>query len=328
MYNNVVNSYIEEKYKDKIKQRLKVLDHAHKFGIKSAIDAYDVSERTIKYWRARLRKGKGYVPALAPKSTRPIHTRVPKTQEYIVAYIKEIKGSRPKIGKEKIAVLIQERFGITISPTTVYRIINRLIKQGRLKKRIKVSYYGKTGKIIERKASKTKHKLRRKGYIPKHRGDVIQIDTVVIHALNKKYYILTAIDIFNRISYAQAYTSHSSKTAKEFLISLAQWFGYRINHVQTDNGSEFCKYFDEACTQLGVTHFWNHVRSPKENAFIERFNRTIQEEWLVNHMHLFNIGIINQINDSMKQYIDWYNEERPHWSLSFKAPRVYDKEIS
>ncbi len=36
----------------------------------------------------------------------------------------------------------------------------------------------------------------------------------------------------------------------------------------------------------------------------------------------------DKINHSLKQYLDWYNEERPHWSLNFKAPRVYDREIS
>ena len=54
----------------------------------------------------------------------------------------------------------------------------------------------------------------------------------------------------------------------------------KIENVQTDNGSEFHGEFEEACTKLEIEHYWSRVKTPKDNAGNERFNRTLQEEFI------------------------------------------------
>ena len=49
---------------------------------------------------------------------------------------------------------------------------------------------------------------------------------------------------------------------------------------QTDNGSEFEAVFDHYCQHNNILHKWTYPRCPKINGVIERFNRSIQEEWL------------------------------------------------
>jgi len=48
--------------------------------------------------------------------------------------------------------------------------------------------------------------------------------------------------------------------------------------VNTDNGSEFLKNFEQACNKMNIQHFFTYPRTPKMNPLAERFNRTIQEE--------------------------------------------------
>jgi transposase-like protein len=192
---NIIRSRIPEKNKERVLERLKVLDHAQKFGIKSAIDAYGVCERTIKYWRKKLRESHGVAAELAPKTTRPFHTRQSKVPQRVKEYIRDLKKSKPRLGKEKIVELVKVDCGYTLSPTTVWNIIEYWKRRGELPDRVRYSLYAQTGNLILRKPKKTKKKLRRKKYMPESPGDLIQIDTIVIYILGKRYYILTAIDI-------------------------------------------------------------------------------------------------------------------------------------
>ena len=54
----------------------------------------------------------------------------------------------------------------------------------------------------------------------------------------------------------------------------------RIAAILSDNGSEFAKYFEEACNRLKIIHIYSRVHTPKDNPFCERFNRTVQEEFM------------------------------------------------
>jgi transposase InsO family protein len=50
--------------------------------------------------------------------------------------------------------------------------------------------------------------------------------------------------------------------------------------VQTDNGSEFAKHFDDYCRDSGLNYFFNYPKHPESNSYLERFNRTIQSSVL------------------------------------------------
>jgi transposase InsO family protein len=320
-YENIIKTKIPEEKQDQIKHRLKVLDHANKYGIKSAIGAFEVSERTIKYWRAKLRNSNGVIKELASKSTRPLNTRKRSFGIKIINYVKEVKLSHPKLGKDKISILLKQDLNEEVSPVSVFNIIKDLKQRGELQDRVKVRFGVKTGKMTIIKPFKRKTKLRIKDYKPDAPGDLIQLDTVVIFVNGKRYYTLT------RLAFAYISTSHTSINAERFLKRLNTLFGYEIKRVQTDNGSEFHKCFDEACSKLNIVHYFNYPHSPKMNAYIERFNRTIQEEFLNRHKNLFLIQDLETINKHLNNYLDFYNNKRPHWGLHLNNPRCYTNSI-
>ena len=54
------------------------------------------------------------------------------------------------------------------------------------------------------------------------------------------------------------------------------------------------------------------------NAHEERFNRTIQEEYI--DYHVSELINTDSFNDKLMDYLIWFNTERPHWSLGLKSP--------
>jgi transposase InsO family protein len=139
----------------------------------------------------------------------------------------------------------------------------------------------------------------------------------VLFLQDSRRYLLTAVDRFSRLAFARMYTSHSSLTAADFLRRLQMLVGEDLVHVHTDNGSEFHKHFEAAVKDLKLQHWWSRTKTPKDNAICERFNRTIQEEF---------IGLGNAYADPAEfnvRLTDWlieYNFHRPHAALGYRRP--------
>ncbi len=118
------------------------------------------------------------------------------------------------------------------------------------------------------------------------------------------------------------YSSKHSKNAADFLKRLHYLFEARIENLQTDNGSEFAKYFSDACRSLGIVQYHTYPRTPKMNAHIERFNRTISEDF-IEERRLLLVSDIDRFNDELVEWLLWYNTERPHQSLGMLSPLQY-----
>ena len=54
------------------------------------------------------------------------------------------------------------------------------------------------------------------------------------------------------------------------------------------------------------------------NAHVERFNRTLQEEFIDYHEELLSEP--EQFNKKLIPWLLWYNAERPHWALELNSP--------
>lgn len=130
---------------------------------------------------------------------------------------------------------------------------------------------------------------------------------------------MTSLNIRNKRAYVHISKSHSSRESLEVLKQIDE----KIPCIQTDNGSEFNKDFHQYCLKNNIKHFFTYPYSPKQNAFIERFNRTLSEEFIVWHRDLMIKGDMETLKTKLKEYLDYYNNRRPHSSLGFLSPMQY-----
>ena len=88
--------------------------------------------------------------------------------------------------------------------------------------------------------------------------------------------------------------------------------------IQTDHGPEFGKWFVE---RVKRNHRYSRIGKPNDNAHIERFNRTIQEECLDKLQRDVKV-----INFELKKYLRYYNEYRLHMGIELKTPLQFIQE--
>jgi len=300
--------------KQEVERRAKILDFWKKHGEQAARDAFSISRRTLYRWQAALGKRQGHLDALDPLSTAPKKRRRRNVLVEVETFIIAEREAHPRLGKKKLAVLLRED-GYAVSESYVGRVIHELKERKLLASGKKLSFFAQTGKHHEVQQVR-RTKLRR----AHKRG--MELDTIIRFIDGTKRYILTAIDVERKFAFAGAYTSHSSKSAADFLRRVIEVCPFEIEELQTDNGSEFAKHFEDACAALGLTHFNTHVRSPKENAFIERFNRTISEDFIMLNRALLRDDV-DAFNLKMVDWLLWYNTVRPHESLGMVSPLRY-----
>src|SRR5215472_619155 len=172
------------------------------------------------------------------------------------------------------------------------------------------------GQRIEKK--KRSKGRRPKGYKANGPGECGAFDTVEYFLDGIRRYVITFTDHYSRFGFAWATQSHGSLAAREFFEIVAEVFPYPLKSVLTDNGSEFMKHFDEEVRRLHKNHWHTYPKTPKMNAHVERFNRTLQEEFIDYHEELLTEP--EQFNKKLIPWLLWYNAERPHWALELNSP--------
>ena len=94
-----------------------------------------------------------------------------------------------------------------------------------------------------------------------------------------------------------------------------------IKSIQTDNGAEFLGNFDEYLKRKQIPHYFSYPRCPKINGCVERYNRTLKEEFVYNHLD--SIENIELFRRRLAEYLIFYNTERPYKTLGLKSPIDY-----
>lgn len=247
----------------------------------ATLDAFPHKRSTLYRWKQQWINESKKIESLNEKHRSPITKRKRLWPEEVISEIKRLRSREvhPNLGSEKIYPLLNAFCLSKNLKCPQSRTIANLIKDlGGL--RIypqKVSHFGKIKKINRQKV------LRKpKDFEALYPGHLVALDTVEKFINGVKRYVITFEDIHTRFSFAWATKSHASLVAKEFFDKCRQVFPFpfEFQYVLTDNGSEFKKHFDEELRKLHLTHFHTYPKTPKMNAHLERFNRTIQEEFI------------------------------------------------
>ncbi|MEK6828648.1 MAG: integrase core domain-containing protein [Nanoarchaeota archaeon] len=262
-----------------------------------------ISRQTVYRWLKRARVGSREAlkyQGLGRKSTKPktVHWKVTsETSERIISLREDMH-----LGSRKIKYML----GVSFSERTIHRFLKRKGKIPKLKNyRRPLFQNGHAMRPVNTKGL---------GYLQMDTKHV----TPELSGLQFTVYEYAAIDIFSRFKLAVILPDISSDSASLALQYFLKWFPFEIKYVQTDNGLEFQRTFQEICIKKNLKHYFIHKNSPNENAVIERSFRTDQDEfyfWLnkePNH--------IGELNTWLQEFIKKYNFIRPHQSLNYLTP--------
>lgn len=258
---------------------------------------YGVSRSTIWRWVKRAKKlklnGNSFIDTISSAPKHHPNQLDKKIVRRIVKLRKKLKRCAPVIH----AHLRME--GINISLSSVKRTLKRY--QLTRKKR-QANYYI----AIPRPVAETP-------------GQLVQVDT--IHLIRSDYtriFIYAVIDLYSRLGYAEYHERINHQTSFQVILNAQRYFRFKIHTIQTDHGPEFSPSLSYLLRRKKIVLRHSRIRTPNDNAHVERFIRTIQEECFEGRL-----PDENSVARQLKNYITYYNHRRLHLSLNCLTPTQF-----
>ena len=147
-------------------------------------------------------------------------------------------------------------------------------------------------------------------------GALVQLDTIHIIAPDgSRIYVYTLIDLFSRWAYAEVVEKIGAEISLQFVRRAQRTAEFSFEMIQTDHGPEFSTWFTHGLWTMKLGHRHSRVRKSNDNAHVERFNRTLQEECLDKITHT-----ISSFRKVLPQYLKYYNTERTHMGINYQIP--------
>lgn len=297
--------------------RMLILEHQ---SVQTVADRFGVNRTTIWRWHKKWQAQNQHIEltnavrhkdalvslfrfdackwSIPTKPAIPLHPRC--LPDDIVQLVLDVRDQLKRCA-EVVWHHINYVLGIKVSLSSVCRILQR------------------HGRYAKRRKKRQKYKGIRRPDIQKA-GDLVEIDTVHLYnPISKtKRYIYTVIDVYSRMSYAKAYDEIRPGLALRTIFEAQEYMGLKFRTVQSDNGSEFSSYFEDRLVSQGIAIRHTRLGRPNDNAHIERFNRTIQEECTGGYF-IRSVSLA-ALNLRIGKYLDYYNHERIHLGIRYRTP--------
>lgn len=275
----------------------------------------NVSRDTVYKWRDRRDEdpdGQWWLD----RSSRP-HRSPTKTRRKAEKKILSLRRNR-KLGPARIA------WRLEMAPSTVHAVLARNgVSRLRWMDR-------PTGEVIrryehDRPGDLVHVDIKKLGKIPPGGGWRARGRAATVHQSKKKKpigycYVHSAIDDRSRLAYSEIHDDEKACTAVGFWQRAGAFFaahGIAVKAVLTDNGA--CYRSNDWCRELvegGVTPRFIRPRRPQTNGKVERFNRTLVEEWA-------SVRKYSSEAERRRRLAGWlhtYNHHRCHTALGGKPP--------
>lgn len=296
--------------------RQSVVTYSFRNSIQSTVNRFNVSRATLYRWR---KKYDGSVNSLLDKSRRPHHHPNQHTDEEI-SLIRNMRRRNTDLGLVEFWVKLRLR-GYPRSIPALWRVLRRL--------------------------SLSPVKPPNPKYIPKpyekmtFPGERVQVDVKIVPKaciagdaalLGECFVQYTALDEYSRFRYIEAFNEHNSYSSAVFLEHLIKAFPFKILCIQTDNGLEFIKSFDERkkgkislfekrLQFYGIKHKLIRPYTPRHNGKVERSHRKDNERFYATHKFYSFEDFKKQLAVRNREYNNF-----PIRPLNWNTPAQYIKD--
>ena len=283
---------------------------------------FKISRPTFYKWYHRYQPNN--LKGLEDQLKTPKHKRITTLPWDKEIRIKKLREEHLCLGKDKLKRMYERKYGEPVSFNHIQYVIQKYKLYYDKEKAAKI----RTKRLRNKGAKKIRiNQVNPKDFLTKDKPFFFCVDAIVLYlSWGIKRYIFTAVDYFHKFSYAQVYKTKAAKNAFDFLLRLLVLTEGKIAAILMDNGSEFEKEFDAACKRLKITQIFTRVRTPKDNSINERFNRTLQEEFMGLDEY-FEPSLaeddLTRANKLLTEWLIFYNFQRPHQSLDYQTPMEY-----
>lgn len=273
-------------------------------------------------------RGKAVELVLKGWSIRKVARYLGFTHSAVVKWVKNAKkrgygaiptrSSRPKVSPRALSVeivdaIIKERVGRRRCAEHVYHALKKKgieVSLSSVKRTLDRCHLRKSRSPWKRPHDFTERPL------AAYCGALLELDTIHIIAPDgSRIYVYTIIDLFSRWAYAEIVEKIGAEASARFVRRAQKVAPFRFEMVQTDHGSEFSIRFTHRLQEKGMRHRHSRVRQKDDQAHIERFNRTVQEECLDRVVHS-----VASFKKALPEYLRWYNGERSHMGINYQTP--------
>ncbi len=265
-----------------------------------------------KWWRRYREFG---VDGLVDRSSRPRSSprRTPERLETRVVRLR-----REGIGPERIAARLN------LASSTVHQVLvrhglNRLDRidrpSGRVIRRYEWAAPGELVHVDIKKLGRIPagggHRIHGRAAVRGRQGPRARVGYAFVHS---------AVDDHSRLAYSEVLADEKGVTAAGFWRRAQAWFaahGVVVQRVLSDNG--FCyrgRLFNQALAEGGIAHRYTRPYRPQTNGKVERFNRTLLEEWAYIRPYLRECDRTR----ALARWLHMYNHHRPHSSIGGQPP--------
>ncbi len=276
--------------------------------------AMSISRRCAsKWWHRWVAEGEAGLEDRSSRPKRCPHKTKPKVERRIVGLRR-----RRKLGPARLASIVG------LPRSTVHRVLvrhglNRLVwmdrPSGRVIRRIHTDRPGELVHID----------VKRQAVIPPGGGHRIHGRAATRNGSMSKQgrgylFIHSAIDAHSRLAYSEILGAENEADCIAFLDRAHGWFaasGVDIERVLTDSGPGYRSHaWRRLCVELGVEHTRIRPYRPQTNGKVERFNRTLLDEWAY-------VRPYRSEADRRRRFDRWlhdYNHHRGHTALGGRSP--------
>lgn len=277
---------------------------------------FGISRQGLHKWIKRFDQSNAH--CLEEYSRKPKKLRVWQVTKEEEERIVVLRKGNMELGKQKLQVLYKQQYKEDITTWKIERVIrkHKLFVQKR-KKRVYTVGKAKQARI---RIYTIKDNLKKLSV-----GTLWHTDSILIWWYGQRRVIFTALEDKTKMAYARVYTTASSQNGSDFLKRLRYVSGNQLGVIHSDNGSEFAKTFTNTCNQLGVQQIFSRPHTPKDNPALEKFNHTIQREWL--DFSAIGLDDIQEANRDVTEWLIKYNSIRPHQALDYLTPLAYANQI-
>lgn len=217
---------------------------------------------------------------------------------------------------------------VSISPSTVRNIWIKENLETKYKRllRLEEEKHGEAMELTEeqiRLLEKANPCFRERHVESPYPGYLLCQDTFMVGTLKGvgRVYLQAVVDTYSSFAFGKLYTSKLPETAADVLYDRVLPFyeshGLRVENILSDNGREYCGRAMIHPYQIflelnDIEHRRTKVAHPRTNGFVERFNRTVLDEFFRETFRKKFYASVEELQADLDEWFQHYNYERPH----------------